>query len=392
MRLLFVGTGPGGGGIESHFVVLARAMAEAGHAVAAVVQAETPIHARLSRSPVRLYEGTFRNALDPRGLRAVWTVGSRFRPDWIIGSYSKEYWPLVALSRALGIRLALFRHMDFPMKFMTHNFIPRLADRFIVISEFMQRRMIARGISPRRIQLLYNPIELEQFKPRPDLRQTTRQALGVADGEVLVGYFGSLYREKGVFTLADAINQVMDRTPAIKALWVGEGPAGEELVTRTGGGPFASRHLHHRWVSDLRSEYAAIDILALPSTAPDTFGRVSIEAQACGVVVLGSDLGGIPETMVPNVTGFLLPPGDVAAWRDSILTLAGNRDLRAKMAEHGREWVGRTFGSEVIARRFSKILENGVTEIPAASVPDREPCAAVPAGWSGGAGEHSKRR
>lgn len=357
MRLLFVGTNRGGGGTESHFVTLARAMREAGHTVAAVVHPDAPIHAGLVESEVNLYDGFFRNAVDPRGIHAVWRAARDFRPDWIIGCFSKEYWPLAIMSRALGVKLAVFKHMDFPMRPATHHFIPRLASHFIVISDFMRERFIARGVPPARIQMLHNPLDLDYFRPDPALRRTARDALGLVDDDIVVGFIGALHPGKGIFTLADAVNQAMAQMPVLRALWVGEGPATSELLAAIHNSGFEARHIRHEWATDVRPYYAAMDMLAIPSVESDTFGRVSIEAQACGVPVLGSDLGGIPETLMPGITGQLLPPGNIPAWRDAIITLAGDARMRMRMKAEGRNWVMQRFSAPVIARQFAQMLE-----------------------------------
>lgn len=359
MKLLFVGTNRGGGGTESHFVTLARTMHEAGHAVAAVVYPGAPIHTGLTGSGVQLYDGVFRNAFDPRGIRAVWKACRQFRPDWIVGSFSKEYWPLAILARLLGVKLAIFKHMDFPMRPATNYFIPRLADRFIVISDFMRARFIARGIPPEHIRVLYNPLNLDYFKPDPELRKTTRQSLGYADDDIVLGFIGALHPDKGILHLADAVNQAMLQIPKLKALWLGEGPAAAELATRISSGGFATRHSSYKWTSDVRPYIAALDMLAIPSVESETFGRVSIEAQASGVPVLCSDIGGIPETFSAGITGLLLPPGDIAAWRDAIIMLAGDEKLRMKMAQQGPDWVSQQFSAPVIGRQFITLLQDG---------------------------------
>lgn len=359
MRLLFVGTNKGGGGTESHFITLARTMQEAGHSVAAVVYPGAPIHTGLSGSGVKLYDGVFRNAYDPRGIRAVWKASREFKPDWIVGSFSKEYWPLAILARLLRVKLALFKHMDFAMRPATHYFIPRMADRFIVISDFMAERFIARGVPRDLIQVLYNPLNLDYFKSDPIMRQATRRSLGYAEDDIVLGFIGALHPDKGILQLADALNQAMRQVPQLKALWLGEGPAAAELASRIGSGGFASRHSSHKWTSDVRPYYAALDLLALPSVASETFGRVSIEAQASGIPVLCSDIGGIPETLSPGATGLLLTPGDIPAWRDAIIALAGDAKMRLKMAQQGRDWVEQQFSAPVIGRHFAELLQDG---------------------------------
>lgn len=358
MKLLFVGTNRGGGGTESHFITLARTMQEAGHSVAAIVYPGSPIHTGLVGSGVTLYDGIFRNAFDPRGFRTVWKVSRQFQPDWIIGSFSKEYWPLAILSRLLGMKLALFKHMDFVMKPATNYFIPRMAERFIVISDFMKKKFIARGVKAEHLRVLYNPLNLDYFKPDAALRQASRKTMGYDDQDIVLGFLGALHPDKGFLQLADAVNQAMLEIPRLKAFWLGDGRAAEALDNKINGGGFASRHTRHKWTSDVRPFYAAMDMLAMPSVESETFGRVSIEAQASGVPVLCSDIGGIPETLLPGETGLLLTPGDIALWRDAILELARNTEKRRQMAQQGRSWVERRFSAPVIGNEFESMLSD----------------------------------
>lgn len=356
MKLLFVGTHYGGGGTESHLVTLSKAMLASGHDVAAVVRPGTPIHNALLDSGVKLYSGVFRNAFDPRGIIAVWRAVSDFRPDWMVGSFSKEYWPLAIIARLRGVKLALFKHMDYPLRFLTHHFIPRLAHRFIVISEHMRRNFIARGVDPARIQMLYNPLDMDYFKPDAELRRVSRGQFGFAENDVVVGFIGAMHPDKGQLPLCEALNQAMAVNPQIKAIWVGDGLVVNELKNHIRNGGFDTHHIWHTWAKDVRPYYAALDMLAVPTIGNEAFGRVSIEAQASGLPVLCSDSGGLPETLRPGITGLLLPPGDVTAWRDAILKLAGDVQLRASLQSEGRDWVWRAFSTTAIVREFTQML------------------------------------
>lgn len=355
MRLLFVGTNPGGGGTENHFVTLAQAMQAAGHPVMAVLHPRGLMWQQLAQGEVQCVPGVFRNALDLRGVYAVWRAIRRFRPDWIVGSFSKEYWPLALLARLSGVRLALFKHMDKPMRWATHHGIPRLAERFIVISQFMRQRFIARGIDPQRLQVLYNPLDLSHFQPDPALRKASRAQFGYDDTQVVAGFVGALHPGKGIFVWLQALDQAMAQNPHLRALWLGQGVAQTDFKQALANSPFAARHQHLGWQTDLRPYYAAMDVLALPSIESDTFGRVLIEAQACGLPVLASRIGGLPEAVQDGVSGHLLPPGDVSAWRDALLAMSA-RDGE-NMAQAGRDWVAQQFGAALIAADFARLLE-----------------------------------
>lgn len=358
MKLLFVGTNHGGGGTESHFITLAKAMCDAGHTVTAVVLPNSPIHLGLQNSRVSLLFGKFRNAFDPRGFRAVWRAISSFEPDWIIGSYSKEYWPLAIIAKLRGTKLALFKHMDFPLRPATHHFIPRMADRFIVISKFMRHKFIHRGIAPEHIQMLYNPLDLDYFRPDLQLRNISRNELGIGDDDIVIGFVGAMHLDKGILVLAEAINLCIAELPNLKAFWIGEGPASQELSAYLKHSGYAAHHHCFPWAKDVRPYYAAMDLLAVPTQVTETFGRVSIEAQACGVPVLCSDLGGLPETLRPEITGKLIPVGDVLVWRDAILELAKDTTLRMQLRSKAQEWIDSQFSAPAIAREFTRLLES----------------------------------
>ncbi|WIH07983.1 glycosyltransferase family 4 protein [Xanthomonas translucens pv. graminis] len=102
--------------------------------------------------------------------------------------------------------------------------------------------------------------------------------------------------------------------------------------------------------------YNAMSMLAFPSLAPETFGRISVEAQASEVPVLASRVGGVAETLDADVSGELLPPGDVRAWCDAILRLC-DAQRRQQMGQAGRQFVQRHFAGAVIAAQFVQLLE-----------------------------------
>jgi glycosyltransferase involved in cell wall biosynthesis len=312
----------------------------------------------LSGGAVQLEHGTFRNAGDPRGVLAVRRAIRRHRPHWLVGSFSKEYWPLLLLGRSAGLPVALFKHMDFPMRPLTKRWVPLLADPFIVVSDAMRRSFIRRGIPPGVLHVLPNPIDTRRFRATPALRTRTRHTLGFADGDVVVGYLGRLSPEKGIHVLADALEQAMPRSPALHALWLGAGPDENKLRRRLAASPFAGRHVLGPFISDPVAAYAALDVLVLPSTIAESFGRVAAEAEACGVPVLGSRIGGIPEAVVEGETALLLPPGDIAAWADGLVRIVGDAVLRRRLGAAGPRLVSERFAAPIVAQQFRELLRS----------------------------------
>ncbi|MFC4763011.1 glycosyltransferase family 4 protein [Dyella koreensis] len=355
MKFLFVGTNPENTGGATHFVALAQALVEVGHSVDVVAYPGGLIAKELAHSEVRLYGATFRNAYDLRGYAKVMAAAKQSKPDWLVGNFGKEYWPLIVMGRLLGVPVALFRHRTPPMKRLSAYLIPRLAQRFFAVSNYARQAYLDRGVPAGLVRVLYNPVNLARCRPDARKRGATLQSLGIDDEAIVLGYSGRMHGGKGIFTLLEAATAAMAEEPRLHCLWVGDGPEAQDLRARVAAGPVATRHHFLGWTHDVSPYYSAMSMLAFPSIAPETFGRVSIEAQASGVPVLASNVGGVPETLRPDVTGVLLPPGDADAWRRAILKMC-NASFQRPMAEAARLYVQEHFSTAVIADEFVKIL------------------------------------
>jgi glycosyltransferase involved in cell wall biosynthesis len=330
-------------------------MRVAGHEVAVMIARGGYIDRRLAVDVAR-YHGHFSGAADPRGLWGLSRTIRDYRPDWLIGSLSKEYWPVTLLGRRHRVPVALFKHTATVMRRGSRRWLPRLAQRFIVISEYMRTYYIEQGIPAGYIQVLHNPFDTEVFRRDNDARRRIREQLGLSEDDVVTGFVGGFTHGKGITVLAQALNEAMKVLPQLHGLWVGRGPEEPDVRKVIGTGGTKSRHHFVGWADDARPYYSAMDMFALPSIGTETFGRVCVEAEACGVPALGSRLGGIPEAIQDGVTGRLLPPGDVAAWRDAILELARDDALRKKMGEAGPAFVAANFGATAVARAFEDLL------------------------------------
>jgi glycosyltransferase involved in cell wall biosynthesis len=367
MRVLFVGTNRGGGGTESHFIALTRALAASGHEVAAAVCPDDVIHRGLADDGrIQLFPAEFRSRRDLRTIHDVSRLMRTLRPDWAVGMFKAEYWGLAHAAKSAGTPLVLFSHLDQRIRPTMVNRYMRLVRGVLVPSHYLRMRKIERGLPPSRVAVLANPVDVDRFTVDAALRAHTRASFGLQDDDLVLGYVGRFEAPKGVETLARAMNAAMRRTPRLHALWVGHGASEDSLRAITRDGGFDERHHWLPWLDDVLPAYAAMDLLALPSVGSETFGRVLIEAQACGIPVLGARNGGIPEALVDGETGRLIAPGDVDAWTRTIVDLADNHAARRRYAAAARPFALR-FDSRCIAEDFPRALD--------LFTPDREDAA-----------------
>ncbi len=179
--------------------------------------------------------------------------------------------------------------------------------------------------------------------------------------EIVIGYVGRLVESKGLATLAAALATLGDLRWKLHVLGTGEfQPDFKKLLMQA---HIADRVIFHGFIPHLQTpDYlAAFDLLVVPSeTRPnwkEQFGRVIVEAMACGTPVVGSDSGEIPVLLRASKGGLVFRERDSRALADAIRTLSGQPALRQEMAEHGANWVAANATLEVVARRMAQTLE-----------------------------------
>lgn len=193
------------------------------------------------------------------------------------------------------------------------------------------------------------------FKPAaPGEREALRRSFGIAPGETLLVFAGSMVEAKGLRLLAE----VLPSLPALRVLSAGNGPLADELPARLDG---RWRHLGALEADGLRRLYQAGDYVILPSlTLPDwkeQIGRALIEGILCGCIALGSDSGHIPElTLFPQTT---FRQGDSASLAAMLAGLP-LRDADAVRAAQGRN-VAERFTAAAVARATGDFLLDRAT-------------------------------
>ena len=162
-------------------------------------------------------------------------------------------------------------------------------------------------------------------------------------------YLGSLTAYKGVFVLLDAVKGL-----DCQLKLVGEGNARDALLDNIKRNHIDARILSPVPYDDVPKLYASADIVVFPSLWPEPFGRIPLEAMAAGLPVVASLTGGIPETVIHEQTGLLVPPGDAAALRNALRTLLADEELRKTYGAAGRTFVKECYSEKVVVERLLK--------------------------------------
>lgn len=189
-------------------------------------------------------------------------------------------------------------------------------------------------------------VNTDEFAPRG--RAVSREILGIPKDSLVVLFvaYSVAPQRKGFALLREAVHQLAE-VPNLFLLSVGAGTM-QDL-------PVPQLHLgkvnQNRYLS---LAYSAADLFVIPSLQ-DNLPSTVLESMACGTPVVGFEVGGIPEMVVPGVTGALSPVGDVTSLATNIERLLGDPESRAAMAARCRQRVLQDFGMESYVTKYEEL-------------------------------------
>jgi glycosyltransferase involved in cell wall biosynthesis len=250
-------------------------------------------------------------------------------------------------AKMLNLQTSGIYHTDIPeyVRILTEDrFLESLAwsymhwlygqvDTVFVNSEFYRKCWIDRGFAPEKLKILPRGLDTELFNPvRRDL--TFWPGSGTNGSEVRLLYVGRISREKDLDVLATAYKKIRRAGHPVKLYFVGLGPYRDALVASLPDAIF----LGYLKGEALAKAYASADVFVFPSTT-DTFGNVVLEAQASGLPVIVSDLGGPKELVEDGTTGIVTKAHDASDFARAIERISGDAKLRARMGHEARQSV-----------------------------------------------------
>jgi D-inositol-3-phosphate glycosyltransferase len=246
-----------------------------------------------------------------------------------------------------------------PRRLQVEYEVLRHSDALIAESPASKRHMVQEyGVEPTRVHVIPGGVNTEVFRPQE--RRQSRDALGLQAGGPVLLFVGRLQPLKGIDTFVQAAQLVQRQHAQLQVLIVGGGVDLQDkreaqelhrlqtLCEQLGLGPHV-RFIKAQPQEVLAQYYTAADVFVMPSHY-ESFGMVVLEAMACGIPVVASQVGGLASTVVSGHTGFLVPQGDWQAFGRAILRLLASPTLRHAYGQAGLQRAQMFTWPHIVAR------------------------------------------
>lgn len=201
-------------------------------------------------------------------------------------------------------------------------------------------------------------VNLHRFKPDPKKREQIRYKHGIKNDEFIFLFLGRINKEKGVPELVSAFRNISNKYSNIRLMIVGRDEAN---IFNDGNieNSFNGKLIRVDFTTEAEAYFNAADVFCLPSHR-EGFGSVIIEAAACRVPSIASNIYGISDAVVDGVTGLLHQPGSDKEIENCLEKLFLNTTLRNSLAENALERAQSEFSSELLESALVNFYENSI--------------------------------
>ncbi len=213
------------------------------------------------------------------------------------------------------------------------------AQKIITVSKTLAEKIVATGIPEEKVYLMPKGVDTEMFYPQD--RQKMRNMLSIPQDKVVVLYMGNLVAVKNPLAVVEAaVALTLQERESLHFIMVGDGGLRKriEQIIKEKGLVDSFSLIGRVDPSQVGYWMNAADVLVLPSLN-EGMPNVLYEAMACGLPVIASNVGGVPEIIEEGITGFLVDVSDLQELKNRILTCAKDRPLRERIGRNSRMYI-----------------------------------------------------
>jgi glycosyltransferase involved in cell wall biosynthesis len=213
-------------------------------------------------------------------------------------------------------------------------------------------------VRSQRIEVIHNFLDGRRFQDLPaDARKRVRASFNILDESPVIGTVGAVIPRKGLVYLVRSLKGISAAIPDVRLLVVGDGASRyKQRVKNEAGQLGLSKEIF--WAGqrdDIPELLSAMDLFVMPSLG-DAFPLAAIEAMAAGLPVVATTVDGLPECVLGDKTGLLVPPADHRALSEAVIYLLSDKELCRQFGRAGRRHVFDNLSIERILPRIEGVL------------------------------------
>ncbi|RLD39202.1 MAG: hypothetical protein DRI74_01560 [Bacteroidetes bacterium] len=212
--------------------------------------------------------------------------------------------------------------------------------------------------------IIYNGIEKpDKLYSLEEINHFKKEEMNLASDTLVIGMVGRISRWKGQILLLEAFEKLQKETSGVYLLIVGSPPPGQEHYLLDLKNLIISKGLEtyvqiHPFSPEIWKYWSSIDIAVVPSTEPEPFGLVAIEAMLMGKPVVAAAHGGLTEIIEDKKTGWLFKPNDKNNLYAGLKQLTRDKTLRNKLGKNAKIDVEKRFSKEKYVQNFSELYKS----------------------------------
>jgi len=269
--------------------------------------------------------------------------------------FKSDFYGLLATWK-LGVRRVATAHgstRDSLLKklylYADENAVYRLYDKIIAVSEGIHTELSGKSEMRGRVELIQNGLDAGLLNAHGN-GSDPPLPVSKSPGKTIFAVVGRLFPDKGHKVFLHAFAGLASEAPGSFGIIAGDGPEKESILRAVHTLGIRGKMFYCGVRKNIKDLYRNIDCLVIPSFT-EGLPYVMLEAMSCGIPVIATSVGDIPLLIQDNITGYLIPPGDVGALTLRMRDIASRPEHARAMADEGRNLVNRKFSAGLMVKK-----------------------------------------
>jgi glycosyltransferase involved in cell wall biosynthesis len=366
LKIAHIDTGCSLRGGQRQMLMLAQGLRERGHEQVIVCLEGSALEVRAQQEGFRIFALPAHDPAHAFGI-LLWRQELKTRAPQILHAHDGRGQTLAWLA-SLGLpirRVASRRVTFFPSDHWTYRFkYGRTCHSVIAVSEKIRDLSVRAGVPSERIAVIPDGVDIPAELPSAAESLRLRRLWRCQKDDFVIGLLGASTPEKGQDTALAALEILAEKLPEARLVFAGDDDAMPGGASSDNPGANPGRILRLGPIENLASFFPGLDLFLMPSRA-EGLGSSALWAMAYGLPVIATRVGGLPEIVVENETGWLVPPGSPQALADTILIASHDRARRSEFGRNGRKRAEGFSGAIMVSR--TEALYYRLLNIPSAA-------------------------